>query len=285
MIKNILKNSSVFDLPQSVVRKVFFANSLFVAFFLILFKPFQLYRSTTLDLLSVSLMSGFYIFLFGFGVFYALRKVIQRQEVKKHNYFWFELLMSLSTLVLVSSAVFLTRVVAGKVPFTLEIFFLFLYYSLILSPFLVVMMRIVLIVRELVHLSKAKAITVSSNHQDLTGDEVIFVPVNSSEETISFPLAHFVYAFAEGNYIHLYQKKEGELHRTIIRCTLNKFVKRFEHIGYCLQCHRSYFVNTQMVKRMIKENNTTKLVLVDLSTTIPVSRSNLKAVKEHLNSN
>ena len=244
MIKNILITTSVFSLPINVVRNIYIGNAVFIMLFLLFFQPFQLYRSSFIDLLSVAMSTGCYILSVGIGSNYLIRKWLQDRKLRRKNLFLIELAMSFSTITFVTLAVFLTR--------------------------------IVVIVRELLLVVKAETIDYSELDINEESDPIISLKNLSTSDVSSFFLSEFIYANSDGNYVELHLMKNNTISFTLLRCTLKSFSENFEKHESCLRCHRSYFVNMNKVRKIVRENNSARLIIMDSIISIPVSRGQIK---------
>ena len=115
------------------------------------------------------LSAGVLLLLFACVSFYLFNALIARYKIRRHYYFYLELLMSFSILIGVSVAMFVIRSLLEKVPMRWDVLVAFGYYSLAVAPFPVVIMRTVLIVRELLLLAAPK-IPLAKNVDAVTAD-------------------------------------------------------------------------------------------------------------------
>ena len=98
-----------------------------------------------------------------------------------------------------------------------------------------------------------------------------------NDRIVLMPLEQIAYFVAEGGTVFLVEgDQRHELH-----ATMAQLEARF-HAGVFFRCHRSFLVNLSRVEEMIPWfNNTYVLKISGQSEEVPVSRSRVKALKEH----
>ncbi|MEM9983373.1 MAG: LytTR family DNA-binding domain-containing protein [Bacteroidota bacterium] len=106
--------------------------------------------------------------------------------------------------------------------------------------------------------------------------------VNIQEESVKaaplvMPLAAFVYAQSEGNYVTIYHLEDSVLVHTLIRLSLKQLEIQLENCSSIKRCHRSYLINTQHLKSIDGNARSLTIQLNKVATSIPVSRSFAKA--------
>ncbi len=283
MIKQILSTVSVFDLPQRLIKQVQCVNSVFVMLFLFVFEPFQLHRSSTMDLLSVCAVTGLGIAITGVGCFTVFKRLLEKYCVRRKYYVYAELVMACIIITLMTLLLFATRLLQDKIPMNFHLLFYFLSYSVLMAPFLFLSLRLVLIIRELILIANTQPTRLPTTEDSTQKSQVITLDNLTANETISFLLEDFVFVRADGNYLELNLVQSGELKMVLLRCTLKLFAQHIKAHDQCIQCHRSYWVNLEKVTRMSRGDGNTRLILLADKASIPVSRTNIKTVTDFFN--
>lgn len=279
-VKAILSHSSIFELPQRLMIKVFLANSLVTSLFLILFQPFQLYRSSFLDLLGVSALTAVTIFTSATLVHLVFRKTLSEKLISYKLTLFFELLASVLVMSLAVAIVYGVRVYQGQVPASYQHLLLFFYYGLLVAPFLIIMNRFIIVLRVLYSLAIRKSVQEQLPKQQESLEKIeITCP---SGEAVELTPSRLLFVKAEGNYLQLTIEHQGKLTNRLIRCTLSAFISHLQEHAFLLQCHRSYVVNLKKVSHMVTEQNNKYLQLIDSDVYVPVSRSKAVSIKDQL---
>jgi DNA-binding LytR/AlgR family response regulator len=103
------------------------------------------------------------------------------------------------------------------------------------------------------------------------------VSVWDHDRIILIPIEEIGYFVAEGGTVFLVK---GD-HRYEVHATMAQLEARFQSDGF-FRCHRSYLANLMMVEELIPWfNNTYVIKITGSDEEIPVSRSHVKALKEH----
>ena len=282
MVKKILTTTSVFDLPYAVIWRVQLANGFLVAIVLLLLQPFQLHRSSFNDLLVVSLLSGASVFCVGSLIFWYVRGWLTKTEVRRKFYILIESATAISIITAITLIVFFYRVMTNKVPISANILLSFFYYSIVLTPLLVATLRTTLVVRELTIIALSRDAMVATGKVTSTKPKVIEFNQHQAEKPLKFLLSDFVYANADGNYVELHLLDNKTVKTLLLRSTLKAFSQVLLEYPVCIQCHRSYWVNIEHVTRLVKHNNSARLLLLDEQLAIPVSRSVIKTLTQRI---
>lgn len=92
------------------------------------------------------------------------------------------------------------------------------------------------------------------------------------------PSQDFLYAKAEGNYVHIFSRTESP---TLLRLTMKELEKQYIHSGFIIRSHRSFLVNINHVEKI---SGTASGLILSLPNhvKVPVSRSANAVVKEML---
>lgn len=148
-VKHILFHTSLLELPTNVLRNIILVNSIIVSLLLIILQPFQLHRSVISDLLLVSVSSDLLILAVQFTASRLAGSWIARRALNRKAIIGIEATTTALVIFSIAGAVFLLRVLSGKVPFSWELALEFLGYGLLLAPFLIAMSRTALVLNSL----------------------------------------------------------------------------------------------------------------------------------------
>ncbi|MGB2264943.1 MAG: LytTR family transcriptional regulator DNA-binding domain-containing protein [Glaciecola sp.] len=281
MLKQILLNTSVFDMPSQNVKQVYLVNSVIIAFILFVLRPFRLHESSLTDLVSVAVSSGIITYFSCIVCFAAVNRWVSRQGLRRRYFVYAELVLSFAIIICISCGIFMLRSYLNKIPMRFDILVSFFYYTLIITPIPVVVMRVVLVVRELLLIATAKT-SDTDVPQDEQSAPIVTLSNITGHESYTIQINTFAYANADGNYVEVHHWQDGKLEMYLLRCTLKQFAAHFTHHPHCVLCHRSYFVNLANVSQIARNKNTARLHIENTADSIPVSRNQLKLVNEML---
>ncbi|NOR27117.1 MAG: hypothetical protein GQ540_01155 [Lutibacter sp.] len=112
-------------------------------------------------------------------------------------------------------------------------------------------------------------------------ESIIFFGKNK-EEFVEARLSNILYTQSVGHYINFYLTYENtdEIKVETIRNSLNNIMNEVNKHANLFQCHRSFIVNLNKVKRIEGNSQKAKLVFINNNNSIPISRENYKCLKE-----
>ena len=102
----------------------------------------------------------------------------------------------------------------------------------------------------------------------------------TTSETVTIQIPDLLYIEAVGNYMKVYQWRDGKLHTDMLRATSKQIEEDLSHYPMIVRCHRAFLINLQQVEQIVSKSGTTLLLTKHVHDSIPVSRSNMKRVKE-----
>lgn len=102
----------------------------------------------------------------------------------------------------------------------------------------------------------------------------------TTSDSVTIPLADFLYAEAVGNYVKVYQWSDNELRTDMIRATMKQVEGDLQASRSVVRCHRAFLVNLQQVEQIVTRSGAMHLLIRHRHDSIPVSRSNVAQVKE-----
>jgi hypothetical protein len=114
--------------------------------------------------------------------------------------------------------------------------------------------------------------------------EETILQVNDNNERVELTVnLDLLYYFkASDNYIEIFHKNTEGVNRVVIRNTLKDIENQFLDIPQLFRCHKAFIVNTEKVKEVSGNAKGYSLTLEDVEEKIPVSRSNIEAMKKCL---
>ena len=265
-----------YPLLQSARYKWLFAllSGVFVYVFLIVFEPFGAGRLATYK----------YLFLAGFGISVFLGVCVTYFILPKLFPVFFspekwtigkEIILLSSCILIISSFNSLHNYNWWRDIVFYKTFFNFLKITISIGIFPIVGLifftertlskrninRAQLLSKELPTAAVAKTITVQIQEESVKASP------------IAMPLAQFVYAQSEGNYVKIYHLNDNELVYKLIRLSLKQLEIQLENISQIKRCHRSYLINVQHIIAIDGNARSLTIQLDKVATGIPVSRS------------
>ncbi|WP_338812637.1 LytTR family transcriptional regulator DNA-binding domain-containing protein [Bernardetia sp. Wsw4-3y2] len=92
------------------------------------------------------------------------------------------------------------------------------------------------------------------------------------------------YLQSEGNYIEVFYKSDNSIQKELIRNSLKKLEEKLPPKDF-FRCHKSYIINLSKIQKVEGNARNLELVLQNINTKIPVSRSKSKELSELLKAN
>ena len=102
----------------------------------------------------------------------------------------------------------------------------------------------------------------------------------NKSERIELDSDQLLFIESNNNYVILNILTDGEVHRKMIRSTLNNILGQLD--DNFLKCHRSYIVNLNRITSLSGNITNSKLQLSASNTKIPVSRSRVDMLRSYL---
>lgn len=104
----------------------------------------------------------------------------------------------------------------------------------------------------------------------------------STKESVSLLPADFLFAEAEGNYVSIHYIDGGEAKQAMLRTSMKSVIAILCENKDIMQCHRAYLVNLRHVASVEGRSSGIGLKLRHCEAVIPVSKSYVSSVKEHI---
>lgn len=113
--------------------------------------------------------------------------------------------------------------------------------------------------------------------------EKIFITTQQKSDDFSLDIKDFLFAKADGNYLEIMVKQNGEIQKLLKRMTLKEFETQLKAPEHIIRTHRSYLVNLHHVSDIKGNAQGYQLHLTNHSETIPVSRGMIPLFESRLN--
>jgi LytTr DNA-binding domain len=143
---------------------------------------------------------------------------------------------------------------------------------------------------EINELSESNELNISEKTEKL-----LQIKDNNERIELSINLNQFYYFKASDNYIEIFYKNAQDnvdagnpnsfgkgLSRTVFRNTLKDIENQFSDVPQLFRCHKAYIINIQKVIAVSGNTKGYFLKLENIEEKIPVSRSNIEALKKSL---
>ena len=104
----------------------------------------------------------------------------------------------------------------------------------------------------------------------------------TTNEHVTLEISNLLYIEAVGNYVKVSQLQDDDVHTTMLRATMKQMEDALQAYPMIVRCHRAFMVNLGQVEQISSNSRTMQLVMRHSHDAIPVSRSNVKKLKELL---
>lgn len=104
----------------------------------------------------------------------------------------------------------------------------------------------------------------------------------STKESVTLLPSDFLFAESEGNYVSIHYIDGGEANQAMLRTSMKNVIAILCENKDIIQCHRAYIVNLRYVASVEGRSSGIGLKLRHCEAVIPVSKSYVSSVKEHI---
>lgn len=259
--------------------------SLFITFFMVVFKPFGL-QFVNLPQLWLRLMGygivTFLVLLFNLQI---LPNIFHRIFNEKHWTVKRQIAFLIWIVISISIGNYLYSVAMGIMPwYGFYGFFLFLAFTAAVALIPIIGVTVFIQNNYLKkHLAVSQQInsTIKSAKDSGTRTENSLV-FGQGNQKFTMQTDKIVYMESEGNYIHIYYVQNEGLKSELVRETI-KHAETVSQGTSLFRCHRAYIVNTSFVEKVNGNSQGFLLRLTHTDCEIPVSRTYTKAFREFMN--
>ena len=127
-----------------------------------------------------------------------------------------------------------------------------------------------------------KGATEGSASPHLGGSGVLTLK-GTTNEHVTLDIADLLYIEAVGNYVKVVSKRENDdVHTNMLRATMKQMEDSLQAYPMIVRCHRAFVVNLGQAEQISSNSRAMQLVMRYSHDAIPVSRSNVKKLKELL---
>jgi len=251
---------------------------IFVAVFLLVFQPFDIYKiqheNKTLFILGFGLITFFCMLITYFFLPLFFKKVYCPETWKIKNEIFHILLniIFITILNMVYSIIFCESCVQFHLEWIKVFFFSFLSVLVIgLFPilFMLIIYQNIILKR---NIKNAATLNQNLKYQREVNSQVISFSI-SKKKILPIQSDQLIIIESNGNYINVYFENDNLLKRETIRNTLKNFEYITNNSSSFVKCHKSYIVNLNKIKKVSGNAQGYKLEVEALDFEIPVSRN------------
>lgn len=275
-----------YDLLQIPEFKFFYTIgvTVFCFIFLFTFEPFGLYNLSglfKLKIISLYVIAGFTITAIHL---FWLQNLIIKKFTLGNTILWIGWITFLTSI----SSSFINDLAFNKGHFS---FLSFIVFIGIVFTINIIPVSIIILGHYIYLLKKRIKVTSQINRaisdKSVTGNssEKITIAASNHRENITLNLNDLLYITSADNYIDVYYLKGSILKHNLLRNTLNNIEEQISKNNQSIKrCHKSYIVNTTVVKSVSGNASGYKIELKGVDFLIPISRKYKDEIFKHLNS-
>lgn len=142
------------------------------------------------------------------------------------------------------------------------------------------------------NLNKARKMQQSVNNaaanmpSSLTNDSenILTLYSETKGEWLKIRPSDIIFLETTDNYVTIHFKEKNQIKKKLIRNTLTNIASQIS-ISFIQRCHRSYMINLHQIQYVDGNSRGLQLQLMDMDKTIPVSRKYVKAILEKIDAN
>jgi len=113
--------------------------------------------------------------------------------------------------------------------------------------------------------------------------ENILTLTGTTNENVTLNIDNLLYIEAVGNYVKVCQLCDQKVQTDMLRATSKQIENDLQAYPMIVRCHRAFIVNLAQVEQIVSNSRAMQLIIKHSHDAIPVSRSNMAAVKEAIN--
>ncbi|WP_299363524.1 LytTR family DNA-binding domain-containing protein [Winogradskyella sp.] len=253
--------------------------SAIIFFFLWLIKPFTLAALSGPWLVAFSLFFAtipLVVYVLTIKVFVPLMLLFLKEWRFKTELVFVTFMLFVSSLVTVGYA-YLSSKAFSKVSLTDDYVELCFYVNFIMGYALYILLKMMdylTYYRQVVEIKEASSSIHRKNKIVISGDR-------ANEELIIPDTYTLLYFESRGKYTTANYMFNNELKEKEIKASLKKIESQLNRYDEFFRCHNSFIVNTNRVTEIVGNSRTAMLIL-DNAIKIPISRSKLHTLKQHI---
>jgi hypothetical protein len=116
------------------------------------------------------------------------------------------------------------------------------------------------------------------NHSFKLITEIISLPSENKNESLSLPLDQLICIKSEGNYVNVFYISNSSLQSKMLRSSIGNLEKQLLAFDHIYRCHRSFLINIHQVKSVSGNARDFTLFMNLLNFNVPVSRKFPKSI-------
>ena len=116
------------------------------------------------------------------------------------------------------------------------------------------------------------------------GEDLLTLYAENQSEWIKIRPSSLIYLESTDNYVSLYYKEKDQIQKKLLRSTLTKIENQIQP-AYIQRCHRSYMLNLHQIQYVNGNSRGLQLQLLDMEKVIPVSRKYVKGILAQIEEN
>lgn len=101
----------------------------------------------------------------------------------------------------------------------------------------------------------------------------------TTSDTITLQIADLLFVETIGNYVKVCHLRDGKVRTDMLRATSKQMEEELSSFSKIVRCHRAFLVNLQQVEQIVSKSGNIQLIINHSHDSIPVSRSNVPAIK------
>ena len=101
----------------------------------------------------------------------------------------------------------------------------------------------------------------------------------TTSDTITLQIADLLFVETIGNYVKVCHLRDGKVRTDMLRATSKQMEEELSSFSKIVRCHRAFLVNLQQVEQIVSKSGNIQLIINHSHDNIPVSRSNVPAIK------
>ena len=202
-------------------------------------------------------------FVYGF-LYMPLQKRIKPWRI------WHEVLSILAVVLFIGICNYLVFSIIFRSPISLELFLLFLYWTLLIG---VIVSFFSVSLNYYRHLRNQLETLLDKTTEEQKDIIVTLHDTNVRGNDLQLPINDLLYIEAQKNNVAVCYMKDGKVQTTELHTTLTAVLADLQEHGNIFQCHRSFVVNLNNITSAQGNSNGYQLKLGECTTTVPVSRT------------
>ena len=211
--------------------------------------------------------------LYGWAVLGPLRSRIKPWRI------WHQVSVTLGLILFIAICNFLLFSFIFSYPITLQLFLIFLYWTLIIG---VIITALTTGFEYNLSLRERMEALLSNTTEEQKDISITIHDNNVRGNDLTIPINNLLYVEAQKNNVSVCYTKDGKPTATEVHTTLTAVIDELKDYENIFQCHRSFLVNVNNITSAKGNSNGYQLTLGSCPNSIPVSRSYVPRLKSFI---